>query len=187
MLASPKNLKSLEPIDELLQSKSPNYFKLTQEANQTFYQLYEIQLDFKERYYIEIDDDTKFLRVIINENLTANDESFHTFESKNEEILSDIEIPDNISITIFGRTYNLREEFYNILNSIFHYTDVVMIKFPKENLDKFDTISKYELHVKNYIGSIDVIHEDKDDKVSLEEDLEKFWDSVKDSLPSKYI
>ena len=109
------------------------------------------------------------------------------FESKNEQIISDIEIPENISITIFGRTYNLREEFYNILNSIFHFTDVTKIKFPKENLDKFDTISKYELHVKNYIGSIDVILEDKDDKVSLEEDLEKFWDGVKDSLPSKYI
>ena len=187
LLASPKNLKSLDPIDELLQSKSPNYLKLTQEANQTFYQLYEIQLDFKERYYIEIDDDTKFLRVIINENLTANDESFHMFESKNEEILSDTEIPENISITIFGRTYNLREEFYNILNSIFHYTDVVMIKFPKENLDKFDTISKYELHVRNYIGSIDVILEDKDDKVSLEEDLETFWDSIKDLIPSRYV
>ena len=187
LLASPKNLKSLDPIDELLQSKSPNYFKLTQEANQTFYQLYEIQLDFKERYYIEINDDTKFLRVIINENLTANDESFHMFESKNEEILSDTEIPENISITIFGRTYNLREEFYNILNSIFHYTDVVMIKFPKENLDKFDTISKYELHVRNYIGSIDVILEDKDDKVSLEEDLETFWDSIKDLIPSRYV
>ena len=62
-----------------------------------------------------------------------------------------------------------------------------MIKFPKENLEKFDTISKYELHVRNYVGSIDVILEDKDDKVSLEEDLEKFWDSVKDSLPSRYI
>ena len=187
LLVSPKNLQSLEPSNELIESKSNNYLKLAQEANQTFYQLYEIQLDFKERYYIEIDDDTKYLRIIINENLTANDESFHMFESKNEQIISDIEIPENISITIFGRTYNLREEFYNILNSIFHFTDVTKIKFPKENLDKFDTISKYELHVKNYIGSIDVILEDKDDKVSLEEDLEKFWDSVKDSLPSRYI
>ena len=62
-----------------------------------------------------------------------------------------------------------------------------MIKFPKENAEKFDTISKYELHVKNYIGSIDVIFEDKDDKISLEQDLEAFWDSVKDSLLSKYV
>lgn len=54
-----------------------------------------------------------------------------------------------------------------------------MIKFPKENAEKFDTISKYELHVKNYIGSIDVIFEDKD--------LEAFLDSVKDSLLSKYV
>ena len=167
LLASPKNLKSLDPINNLLEAKSSYYTKLTQEANQTFYQLYELQLDFKDRYYIEIDDDTKYLRVLISENLTTNDESFHTLEFKNEEILSESEIPENISITIFGRTFNLKEEFYNILKSIFHYTDVTMIKFPKENAEQFDTISKYELQVKNYIGSIDVILEDKDDKVSL--------------------
>ena len=187
LIASPKNLKSLDPINNLLETKSGYYSKLTQEANQTFYQLYELQLDFKDRYYIEIDDDTKYLRVLISENLTTNDESFHTFEFKNEEILSESEIPENISITIFGRTFNLKEEFYNILKSIFHYTDVTMIKFPKENAEQFDTISKYELQVKNYIGSIDVILEDKDDKVSLEQDLEAFWESVKDSLPSKYV
>ena len=62
-----------------------------------------------------------------------------------------------------------------------------MIKFPKENFDKFDTISKYELHVRNNVGTIDVILEDKDDKVQLEEILEVFWDSVKDTLLDKYI
>lgn len=52
-------------------SKSDKYEKLTQVAHQTFYQLYGLQLDFKERYYLEIDDDTKFLRVIINENINS--------------------------------------------------------------------------------------------------------------------
>ena len=163
------------------------YIKLTQEANQTFYQLYEIELDFKNRYFIEIDDETKFLRVIVNENITTKNEIFNTVEFKNEKIISEIEIPENISITLFGRSYNLKEEFFNILNSIFRFSDVIKIKFPKENLDKFDLISKYELYVKNDIGTIDVILEDKDDRISLEEDLQIFWNNIKDLLPEKYI
>ena len=73
------------------------------------------------------------------------------------------------------------------MNSIFRYTDIVQVKFPKENYDKFDTISKYELHVNNNIGTIDIILEDKDDKVSIEESLEVFWDSIKDLIPKEYI
>ena len=73
------------------------------------------------------------------------------------------------------------------MNSIFRYTDIVQVKFPKENYDKFDTISKYELHVNNNIGTIDIILEDMDDKVSIEESLEVFWDSIKDLIPNEYI
>ena len=187
LLILPQNLRNLLLADELFLSRSNNYIKLTQEANDTFYQLYNIQLDFKERYYLEIDDDTKYLRVIINENITSKNENSLSFKFMNEQILSDFEIPENLSITLFGRTYNLRDEFWNIANSIFRYTDVYKINFPKENFDKFDTISKYELYDKNYIGTIDVILEDKDDKVSIEEDLEIFWENVKDLLPDKSI
>ena len=184
IFVSPMNLRN---SDELSSSKSPKYIKLTQEANETFYQLYEMQLDFKQRYYLEIEDETKYLRVVINENMTTTNEVFNTFEFKNEQITSEFEIPENISITLFGRTFNLREEFNTIMNSIFRYTDIVQVKFPKENYDKFDTISKYELHVNNNIGTIDIILEDKDDKVSIEESLEVFWDSIKDLIPSEYI
>ena len=184
IFVSPMNLRN---SDELSSSKSPKYIKLTQEANETFYQLYEMQLDFKQRYYLEIEDETKYLRVVINENMTSTNEIFNTFEFKNEQITSEFEIPENISITLFGRTYNLREEFNTIMNSIFRYTDIVQVKFPKENYDKFDTISKYELHVNNNIGTIDIILEDKDDKVSIEESLEVFWDSIKDLIPNEYI
>ena len=184
IFVSPMNLRN---SDELSSSKSPKYIKLTQEANETFYQLYEMQLDFKQRYYLEIEDETKYLRVVINENMTSTNEVFNTFEFKNEQITSEFEIPENISITLFGRTFNLREEFNTIMNSIFRYTDIVQVKFPKENYDKFDTISKYELHVNNNIGTIDIILEDKDDKVSIEESLEVFWDSIKDLIPNEYI
>ena len=186
-LVSPLNLGNLAPFDFLLGLNADKYIKLTKEANQTFYQLYEIELDFKNRYFIEIDDETKFLRVIVNENITTKNEIFNTVEFKNEKIISEIEIPENISITLFGRGYNLREEFFNILNSIFRFSDVIKIKFPKENLDKFDLISKYELYVKNDIGTIDIILEDKDDRISLEEDLEISWNNIKDLLPEKNI
>ena len=184
IFVSPMNLRN---SGEMSSSKSPKYIKLTQEANETFYQLYEMQLDFKQRYYLEIEDETKYLRVVINENMTSTNEVFNTFEFKNEQITSEFEIPENISITLFGRTFNLREEFNTIMNSIFRYTDIVQVKFPKENYDKFDTISKYELHVNNNIGTIDIILEDKDDKVSIEESLEVFWDSIKDLIPNEYI
>ena len=111
LLVSPLNLRNKTLIDELY-SNSEGYKKLIQEANQTFYQLYDITLDFKERYYLEIDDDTKFLRVIINENKTKESENVDTFEFKNFQITSDFEIPENISITIFRRTFNLKEEFF---------------------------------------------------------------------------
>ena len=184
IFVSPMNLRN---SGEMSSSKSPKYIKLTQEANETFYQLYEMQLDFKQRYYLEIEDETKYLRVVINENMTSTNKIFNTFEFKNEQITSEFEIPENISITLFGRTFNLREEFNTIMNSIFRYTDIVQVKFPKENYDKFDTISKYELHVNNNIGTIDIILEDKDDKVSIEESLEVFWDSIKDLIPNEYI
>ena len=189
LLISSLNLRNFELVGEQLISKSDKFEKLTQAANQTFYQLYELLLDFKERYYLEIDDDTKFLRVIINENINSTiKEESNSFEFKNAINLSEeFEIPDNISITIFGRTFNLKDEFWNIVNSIFRYTDIISITFPKENLEKFDSISKYLLTVKDNIGSIDVILEDKDDKVSIEDNLEIFWDSVKNILPNKYI
>ena len=106
LFVSPMNLRNSAEIKELQASKSDNYIKLTQEANETFYQLYEMQLDFKQRYFLEIDDDTKFLRVIINENMTqaneVSNEVFNTFEY-NFEQTSEFEIPENITITLFGR------------------------------------------------------------------------------------
>ena len=81
----------------------------------------------------------------------------------------------------------MKDEFWNILNSIFRYTDIISITFPQENLEKFDSTSKYLLKVKGDIGSIDIILEDKDDKVSIEDNLKIFWDSVKNILPTKYI
>ena len=72
---------------------------------------------------------------------------------------------------------------------IFYRSVIDMIEFPKENYDKFDAISKYVLivHFKDYVGTIDVILEDKDDKVSIYEDLEEFWENVKRDIPEKYI
>ena len=187
LLISPLNLRTLIQANDLLEAKSDLYIKLTQEAKQAFYQLFELELDFKDRYYLEIDDDTKYLRIIINENITKRNENYDSFEYKNKQINSDIILHDNINITLFGRTYNLRDEFLNILNSIFRYTNITSIYFPKEDLDKFDTISKYELHVKDYIGTIDVILEDKDDKVLIEEDLENFWNNIKDKIEKEDI
>ena len=186
LLVSPLNLGNLAPFGILLESKSDNYIKLTKEANQTFYQLFGIELDFKDRYFIEIEDESKFLRVTINESKTAKNEEFHTFEFENDKTVSEV-IPENISITLFGRTYNLKDEFYTMLNSIFRSTNVTKITFPKENFNTFDTVSKYELSVKNDIGIIDVIVEDKDDKIALEEDLKIFWDNTKDFIQKEYI
>ena len=72
LLVSPLNLGNLAPFGILLESKSDNYIKLTKEANQTFYQLYGMELEFKDRYLFEIDDNAKFLRVIININTITN-------------------------------------------------------------------------------------------------------------------
>ena len=185
LLVTSFNLRNLVEDNNLMLSKSQNYITLTQEAKKAFYQLFEIELDFKDRYYLEIDDDTKYLRIIINENIT-NNENYDSFEYKNRQINSVTTIPEDIFIILFGRTYKLKEEFENILNSIYHYTNVTFIDFDKENTDKFDTISKYELYV-NSIGTIDVILEDKDDKVAIKEELESFWNSVEVLIPKECI
>lgn len=188
LFASSLNLRNKIEADDLLEKKSDKYDSLISEAKQTFYQLFEIELDFKDRYYLEIDDDTKYLRIIINENITeTKNENYDSFEFKKKQVISDIIIPENINITLFGRTYKLKEEYWNILNSIFHHTNVTLIEFPKDNLDELNTISKYKLHVKEYKGTIDVILEDKDDMVFILEDLQSFWDSVKDHIPKELI
>ena len=167
-----------------------DYEELTNQANKTFYLLYDIALDFNGRLSLEIDDDTKYLRVIINDNRTSLiSENFDSFKYENGQINSALEIPDNITITLFGRTYNLKDEFMSLIHMIFYHSMIDMIEFPKENYDKFDAISKYVLivHFKDYVGTIDVILEDKDDKVSIYEDLEEFWENVKRVIPEKYI
>lgn len=175
-------------LRNLLSPNKPKYEEIIDEANRTFCQIYEIPLDFNGRYYVEIDDDTKYLRVTIKENVsTTNEGNFDSFEFKNGQILSAFEIPENITISLFGRSYNLKDEFWNILDTIFFYTKVNMIEFPKENYDNFDTISKYVLHIKEYEAAIHVILEDKDDKASIYEDLEEFWNSIKSDIPEKYI
>ena len=154
-----------------------DYEELTNQANKTFYLLYDIALDFNGRLSLEIDDDTKYLRVIINDNRTSLiSENFDSFKYENGQINSALEIPDNITITLFGRTYNLKDEFMNLIHMIFYRSVIDMIEFPKENSDKFDAISKYVLivHFKDYVGTIDVILEDKDDKVSIYEDSKNF-------------
>ena len=193
VLVSSMNLRNLLSSNRHLVSNDDrfeDYEELTNQANKTFYLLYDIALDFNGRLSLEIDDDTKYLRVIINDNRTSLiSENFDSFKYENGQINSALEIPDNITITLFGRTYNLKDEFMNLIHMIFYRSVIDMIEFPKENYDKFDAISKYVLivHFKDYVGTIDVILEDKDDKVSIYEDLEEFWENVKRDIPEKYI
>ena len=190
--ASSHNLRNL-----LLTRDSFKYKQLADAANQTFYQLYNITLDFKDRNFITYNDDTKYYRVVINEfedRKFSSDDNLIFLKGEGDKF-SSFYAPsslENLNITIFGRRYRLYNELTNIFNIFLGISKkweygygYSIHKNPQET--GFKTYVDYTiLYLKSdgYInGTFSVIFEDKDDAQEIEDALNKFWNDNEQYIP----
>ena len=162
------NLRNISLINEVKKPKSDLFKKLVETANQTFYLLYNIQLDFKDKNYIILEDETEYLRVILNENETIEDEGYLCPGMGKDKIFKNA-ILYNLTINIFGRNYNVENEIFYLYNSLITYTDAINICIylqDRYSNYKPDSLIQYLLYLdKNRTQTIEIIAEDKNDKI----------------------
>ena len=179
----------------MLLSESEKYKQLATAANETFFYLYNINLDFQGKNSITFEDDTKYYRVVIDEYTSGKFEPTANnliFGKRNGQLIYPYIDPliKNLNITIFGRLYNLYEEFRAILNvwvKVFENWEDWGFYIYKRNMNYFDSRIRYYCYYldksQNIHGSFDVIFEDKDDTPALEEMLKQFWETYIKYIP----
>ena len=130
--------------DSKLKRKKTNYTVLTEAARKTFYQIYNISIDFRDRNEVIIDDSKKRLRVYVDEYdpLVPEENKISFFVNKGEPLIAEIlnnmtnafnntNIESKYIINIFGDKYDIKEEFKILANMIaagFDYGHVVIYK-----------------------------------------------------------
>ena len=177
--------------------ETEKYNLLAKAANETFFYLYNINLDFKGKNSITFEDDTKYYRVVIDEydsgkyEYTANN---FIFGKRNFQIIipSLDPILKGLYISIFGHPYNLYDECLAIINvwtKVFEKWENLGVYLDKRNLDNFDSEIRYYFYYldndNNIHGSFYVIFEDKDDTPAIEEMLEQFWKTNEEVIPDE--
>ena len=187
------NLRNL-----ILTGDSPKYQQLAEAAKETFYQLYNITIDFKNRNFITYDDNSNYYRIVIDEYDNRK------FELRDKYIIikssdNQLEYPyippvmANLNFTIFGREYNLYEEYRNFINVIVGVTknwEVAVAFLYKNNVEKeFHSYIKYSvfnLNKDGYAnGSFSIEFEDKDDSIEIEDTLYTFWQKNEQYIPQE--
>lgn len=175
---------------DLKLTKNPIYYKeLAQAANETFYQLFDLTIKFKNRTEVIIEDESKLLAIIIDENDPIMPEkydiSFDVTEGK--PLISDILdlIPDeimqkNFYLNAFGLKLDIKEQFKIMANMIASgFEDGKVIIYKKVFTDENFQI-RYKCFIKDkesdkYIGAFEIIQQDKD-----KGDCKKILESIKD-------
>jgi L-rhamnose mutarotase len=188
-------LNASNNLRNLLLGKDPvKYAVLIDAANQTFYQMYNLTLNFRDRYEAMVNDSQKRLRVIVDEYdpLIPPSSPNVTFTVLNgkpplNDILKDLsnlyEINDTDlnSMEIFGNYFNIIEEFKLLSNQIaagFDYGTVIIYK------PTFTVVAqvRYKCFITDKdgveYGSFEIIQEDKNDKQEVKEVTESWWNKV---------
>ena len=192
---SSSNLRNL-----LLTAESDNYKKLAIAVNKTFYKLYNITIDSKDKNIITYEDIAKYYRIIINEYddgplEESNDNSILLQLNKNDLSFPNIPtIITNLTFDIFGRTYRLYDEYkamINIFLGIFESWDSWVFKVYKRNMNKFEsqiTITFFctDIDSINKNGSFSITIEDKDDEIEIIDSLSSFWEKYREDIPTDY-
>ena len=189
-------IKSFNLRNLLLGRDNERYAVLIEAAKKSFYQIYNITIDFRDRYEVIVDDDKKRLRVIVDDEyspLIPETNSNITFKVVNgepqlAEILTALKQLDNdaiksvADINIFGNNFNVREEFKNLANMIaagFDYGEVIIYPLINENTAQV----RYKCFITNQAGdeygSFEIIQEDKNDKSEVNTQKKSWFDKIK--------
>lgn len=191
-------LNASNNLRNLLLGKDPGkYAVLINAANQTFYQMYNLTLNFRDRYEAMVNDSQKRLRVIVDEydplipppspNVTfkvINGKPQLNDILKNLSNLYEINKTNNTdlnSLEIFGNHFNIIEEFKLLSNQIaagFDYGTVIIYK------PTFTVVAqvRYKCFItdRNGVeyGAFEIIQEDKNDKQEVKDVTENWWNKV---------
>lgn len=182
----PQNLRNL-----ILERVPERYKILTEAAKKTFYQLYNITIDFKDRNSVVFNDDNKYYKVLIDEYPEVPKEEQITFHlEKGKVIFNNISYPSEYTIKIFGRRYNIIKEFKVIANMIGAGFDNGKVIVYKRDINNFDSQITFKCFVNSEngdeYGAFGISIQDKEDMLIIEETLDSFWDNFENSIEEIY-
>ena len=161
---------------------------LTNSAKYFFKQLYNLTIDFDDKNIVQHNDDISYYRVIIEEFPKPHEGIYFTIVLiEDGRFYIPDGFPSDLTFSIFGRSYNLKQEYQSILYLFSAPINNGEIQIYKNDINTFEPEVKYKYYVhrkndENY-GLFHVIFEDKDDKLIIEETLETFWNNNKDKIP----
>ena len=162
---------------------------LVETAVNTFKQLYNITIDFEDRNIVTVNDDIKYYKVLLEEYPNSYEGLYFTLIKIENKKISFADIPSDLYIKIFGRSYNLKEEFESIIYLLAASIDNGEIILYKNDIKKFESETRYKCYLsqknEEQKGAFVVSFEDKDDKLTIEETVETFWNSVVESIPER--
>lgn len=180
--ASLRNLK--------LARDQEKYDKLCEAAKKTIYQLYKIKdIDFEDTTFINIVDNKKTLYIAVDENPTIPTETVRVdFTIANgTPKLPAIEYPKELKFKfeIFGKAYDLEEEFKAIANAIASgYNDGKVIAYKKAGQKVSQNRFKCFVNSadgKEY-GSFEIVQEDVNDSKSLSTTIANWYQKIESIL-----
>lgn len=186
VIISPQNLRNL-----ILMKDTEKYNKLVTAATNTFFQIHQLKVDFQDTYFATIEDETKKLTVLIDENdPDIPSEEKISFEITNgKPQITDLinKIPDesqvkDIKMQICDQLVDVKEKFKAIANSISAGLSSGTIYLYKKQGENFSQM-RYKCFVKDesgqIIGSFEIMHQDKNDSSQIVKDQSTWYEKVK--------
>lgn len=182
-------LINCENLRNLILTRIPeNYNNLIIAANKTVYQIYSKKIDFEDRNEVVIENSDKMLlKVIIDD----DDPTIPDVENKvrfnitsGKVKIPKIEYP-NLKFEIFGKAYDLEEEFIAIAKMIAAgYDDGYVILYKKDSEIIAQTRIKCFVKSKDgkEYGSFEIMVEDKNDYKDIVNKIKKWYKKVKEAL-----
>ena len=172
-----------------LEKDVEKYQVLCSVANKTIYQLFNVTIDFKDRYdaYVQ-QKDISFIKVIVNEYAKfPYYENQITFDITDEKaIIPDLNVPKEASFDVYG-AHDLQEEFIifgNMVAAGFQGYEGNVTIYRKET--EFTAQARYICFVKTksgeLYGAFEVIQEDLNDRKEIKDKVKNFLKKVEEIL-----
>ena len=181
-------LINCQNLRNLILTRDPvKYQILVTAANKTVYQMYKKKIDFEDRNEVTIEDSSKMLlKVIVDDDPSIPEvEDKVIFNiTKGKVSIPDLKYPD-LKFEIFGKSYDLKEEFDAIAKMISAgYDDGCVYVYKKDS--KVVAQTRFKCFVNSNdgekYGSFEILVEDKNDYKDIVSKLEKWYNKVKEIL-----